>query len=95
MPLISARPSFGREHERVAAEALERVGGGEDFAGEVDAAFAHQRGDQVRERGEVARGADAALRRDQRHGVGVEQGLERVDHRRGGHPNGRGRGRSA
>ena len=39
-----------------------------------------KRGDHVRERGEVARGADAALRGDERHGVGVEQRHERVDH---------------
>ena len=33
----------------------------------------------MRERREVARRADAALRRDERHGVAVEQRLERVD----------------
>ena len=62
---VDQREAFlGGEDERVAAHALERLRGGQDFAGEVDAAFAHQRGDHVRERGEVARGADAALRRD-------------------------------
>ena len=77
---VDQREAFlGGKDERVAAHALERLRGGHDVAGEVDAAFAHQRGDHVRERGEVARGADAALRRDDRHGVGVEQMLERVD----------------
>jgi hypothetical protein len=41
--------------------------------------MAHQRGDQVGKRRQVARCADAALARDQRHRVAVEQRLERVD----------------
>ncbi len=64
---------LGAKLERLHAELLERVAGGEDFAGEVDPPLAHHRGDEVGERGEVARCADAALRRDQRHGVLVEQ----------------------
>ena len=54
MPLISARPSLGPSCERLHAELLERGGGGHDLAGDVDAAVAHQRGDQMRERREVA-----------------------------------------
>ena len=40
----------------------ERRAGRQDLAGDIDAALAHQRGDQVGERGEVAGRADAALR---------------------------------
>ena len=46
-------------------------------AGDVDLALAHQGRDQMGERGEVARCADAALARDERHRVAVEQGLQR------------------
>ena len=73
---------LGAELERLHAEPVERVAGGEDFALEVDPPLAHHRGDEVGERGEVARCADAALARDERHGVPVEQALERVDHQR-------------
>ena len=61
VPLISAKPFLGAELERLHAELVERLAGGEDFAGEVDPPLAHHRGDEVGERGEVARCADAAL----------------------------------
>ena len=78
---VDQREAFlWREDQRIAAHVPERFGGGEYFAGEVDAAFAHQRSDHVRERGEIARRADAALAGDERHCVGVEQGHQRVDH---------------
>ena len=71
---VDQREAFlGAELQRLEAEAFERGRGGHDLAGDVDAAVAHQRRDQVRERREVARCADAALRRDQRHRVAVEQ----------------------
>ena len=80
---VDQRQAFLRaELQRFEAEPFERGGGGNDLAGQVDPAIAHQRRDQVRERREVAAGADAALRRDQRHGVGVEQPLQRLDHER-------------
>ncbi len=36
----------------------------------------------MRERSKVARGADAALRRNDRKGVAIEEGLQRVDYER-------------
>ena len=74
------QPFLGREHERIAAESRKRGGGGHDRSAKVDAAFAHQGRDHVRERGEVARGADAALRRNHGHGVSIEQRHQRVNH---------------
>ena len=61
VPLISARPSLGPSSSGSHAEPVERFAGGEDVAFEVDRSVAHQRGDEVGERGEVARRADAAL----------------------------------
>ena len=80
MPLISARPSLGPSSSGSRPSRSSASSAGRTLAGEVDPALAHQRGDQMGERGEVARRADAALRRDHRHGVAIEQGLERVDH---------------
>ena len=70
------------ELERLHAKFLQRFAGGQDRAGDVDFPVAHQGSDQMRERSKVAAGADAALARDDRHGVLVEQGLQRVDDQR-------------
>ena len=56
------QPFLGAELERLACRAARAPrAAGRIVAGEVDPAVAHQRRDQMRERGEVARGADAAL----------------------------------
>ncbi len=71
---------LGREDQPLAPHLLERVGGGHHRAGKVDPSLPHQGGNHVRQRGEVARCADGPLRGDERHRVGVEQGLQCVDH---------------
>ena len=81
-PVDQRQAFLGAELERLQAELLQRGGGRHDGAGKVDAAVAHQRGDQMGERREVARRADAALARNQRHGVAGQQAVERVDDRR-------------
>ena len=48
-------PFLGAELELVEADALERVARGHHLARNVDPAVAHQRGDEVGERREVAR----------------------------------------
>ena len=88
-------PFLGPELQRFQSKPLERGRGRHHFAGDVDAAVAHQRRDQVRERREVAAGADAPLRRDQRHRVGIEQALQAPRSPAGERPNSRGRGRAA
>ena len=71
---VDQRQAFLRAQlQRLHAQLLQRCFGRQDVAGDVDAAVAHQRGDEMRERSEVAGGADAALRRDDRHGVAIEQ----------------------
>ena len=82
VPLISARPSLGPSSSGSRPSFCSAAAAGRIVAGDVDAAVAHQRRDQMRERGEVARRADAALARDHRHRVAVEQALERVDDQR-------------
>ncbi len=80
---VDQRKAFlGPELERLHAELRKRSIGGHDRACDIDAALAHQRRGHVRERGEIARRADAALRRNDRHGVLVEQRLQRLDHQR-------------
>ena len=70
------------KRKRLEAEPLERGGGGHHLARQIDPPIADQRRDQVRKRREIAARADAALRRNQRHGVGVEQPLQRLDDER-------------
>ena len=67
------------ELQRREAETRQRVGRAHHLPADIDRAIAHQRCRHVRKRREVARRADASLRRDQRHGVTIEQRLERVD----------------
>jgi hypothetical protein len=78
VPLMSARPSFGRERERRDAGAAQHVGRGAALAVDDELAFADQREREVRERREVARRADRSLRRDERHEAGVVDGDERA-----------------
>ena len=68
------------ELKRFQPKPLERGGRADDLTRHVDAAIAHQRRDQMRERREVAASADAALAGNERHGVGVDQPLQRLDH---------------
>ena len=81
MPLRSASPSFASSESGARPAAARPSRGGAPLAANERLADAEQRRGEVRERGEVARGADRALLRDHRQDVGVEERKQRLDHR--------------
>ena len=83
VPLISASPSFASSTTGAIPAAFKRLGSRERAApSELRLAFADHREREMRERREVARGADRALRRDARVHLRVEHRDERVDEER-------------
>ncbi len=86
VPLISDSPSFATSRTGSSPAARERVGAVEQLAVEPRLPFADERQREVRERREVAGGADRPARRDVRQHAAVqavEQQLDRLDARAG------------
>ncbi len=83
VPLISARPSFGPSVDRLEAGGVERVASGHDARIVADrrVAFADQHQRQVRERREVAAGADRPAARHARVHAAVEQREQQLERR--------------
>ena len=73
-------PFLGRRHERLQPQASQRDAGGNRLAVQAHLAFAHHRGAEVGERGEIARRADRPLGRNARMRIAVEQLDQRIDH---------------
>ncbi len=79
VPLRSASPSFGCKRERLEPDGGERLGRRHDPIVEHGLADADHRGGHVGERREVARGADRALRRNDRRHAAIEHRRDAVD----------------
>ena len=84
MPLISDRPSFATQSHGLEPDAGQRLRALEQLAVDPRTALADERQREVRERCEVAGGADGAARRHERQHAAVqalEQQLHRLDPR--------------
>ena len=79
VPLMSARPSLAASASGARPARAQHLGRRTTRAVDDELAFADQRQRQVRERREVARGADRSLRRNERNEAGVVDREQRVD----------------
>ena len=78
-PIDEGEPFLGAKVQRLQLQPLQRFGGGHDLAVEGDPALAEHRGGEVGEGGEIARGADRALRRHARDGVPLQHVEQAID----------------
>ena len=73
---------FGLQHQRLDASLLQRLRGGHALAAEPGFALGDQHQRQMRQRSQIAAGAHAALRRNDRMHAAVQHLAKRVDDRR-------------